>query len=136
MMNNSRLSAQRQAQPAPGAQGNPCYEVFRMQMDGALPEGFPYEQACDDPHFSDLCNQYGGKAAVAIYLLEQERDTAAVSAREEAQQTLRQRSALPVQRRANAPLSADVDCWQMTDEEFRAYDAAMKRQRQASRMNH
>lgn len=119
--------------PQLSIEDNPCFILMRMYTNGQLPEGFPYDKACADMHFVELCNQYGVEASVAIYQLEQERDEAVSSARNEVQQTLRKRSALPVQRRANTPLSGDVDCWQMTDEEFRAYDQAMRRQRQSAR---
>lgn len=133
MIHTNKPSATAQAQPA--IEDNPCFILMRMNTNGELPKGFPYEQACSDMHFMELCRQYDTEAAVAIYMLETERDQALSSARDEVQQTLRKRSAMPVQRRADAPLSGDVDCWQMTDEEFRAYDQAMQRQRQAARAN-
>lgn len=132
MNRNSKAPFSAQTQ---SVEENPCFRVVRMHTEGKLPDGFDFEEACADPHFAELCSQYEAEAAVVIYQLEKERDDALSSARTEVQQQVRKRNAMPVQRRANAPLSADVDCWQMTDEEFRAYDAAMKRQRQAARAN-
>ena len=135
MIHHNKPSAPMLAQTQSSIEQNPCFIAMRMNTEGRLPAGFPFEEACADPHFSELCAQYDAEAAVTIYQLELERDQAVSAARNEVQQTMRRRSAMPVQRRANAPLSGDVDCWQMTDEEFRAYDQAVKRQRQAARVN-
>ncbi len=111
--------------------GDETFEVFKMRVNGELPEGFPVDEAMEDPKFAELIRDYGARAAVRIYAAEQKTNE---QVRAELAQQMRRRSGLPAQRRADTPLSGEpADCWQMTDEEFRAYDRALRRQRRQER---
>lgn len=101
-------------------------ELSRLHDENALPPDFDLEQACQDPAFARLLDEFPPAAAVRVYAAEE----LAAHAEERAMQTLaaRQmaRESLPRPQNGTGGVAAATDYSAMSPAAFRALEAQMK----------
>ena len=97
-------------------------ELAGMERDGALPKEFTLSEAVNDRAFAALLTELPVKAAVRVYVAERKAEQAQQTAREELQEAIRVRNALPKSTRADRAVAASPDYMNMSEEAFRTLE--------------
>lgn len=96
--------------------------LFTLQQAGRLPKDFDLEAACKDNAFAKLLSEFPPEAAVRIYDAEQRAQGATARAKQEAEQTLYRRNALPHTVKGGAATAPTANFRTMTSKEFAALE--------------
>lgn len=111
---------------AAASEENPFTEaantLAEMERNDALPEGFDLSEAVQDRAFAALLTELPPAAAVRVYAAERRAENAEQHAREELEEAIRVRNALPKPTRADRAVAATPDYMSMSDEAFRALE--------------
>ena len=119
------------AEPEPAqAEENPFLDaanaLLMMQEEGALPEGFDLDEACEDPAFAQLLSEFEPNAAVRIYTAENRAEHAYEEAMAVMTEKLNARNALPKATRPNRAIAPTPDYQSLSSEAFRALERQIK----------